>query len=267
MATESREIVDTNGEIIKLEQQSGRPGGELVRRERRSEVLQPLDSEQLAQSFHAYQQLLPRLLADSDYQTAGRDRRTGQPRRFLTKSGWRKLATAFDLDVLIVADEVDRDDQGRAIRAKVIARAVAPSGRAMDGDGFCAITEERFASSNADLRRLENDLRATATTRAKNRAIADLIGMGAVSAEEISDHPVDTELPFGPEVDQASKREAAQACVILIGDDKEAGIELWTKIARELGGYMPKAAAIALIATARTMTTQSASTSTGATTT
>jgi hypothetical protein len=54
----------------------------------------------------------------------------------------------------------------------------------MDGDGYCTIDE--FTGKRAKNPKLENDLRGTAATRAKNRAISDLVGMGEVSAEEIS---------------------------------------------------------------------------------
>jgi hypothetical protein len=219
-------------------------GTQLVRRERRSEVLRPLDAGMLVDSFREYQELLPRLLESSDYQNAGGGK------QFVKKSGWRKIATAFDLDVILVGDEVDRDETGRAIRAKVIARAIAPSGRTMDGDGYCAITESRFTSTRADLSKVENDLRATATTRAKNRAIADLVGMGDVSAEEIGDTAAHNALPYGPEVIAAVRPSAAQACVKIAGNPDQ-GIALWKVIARELG-YMPQAAAVALIAAANT---------------
>jgi hypothetical protein len=44
---------------------------QLVRRERRSEVLRPLDREQLVASFREYQELCKQLLDDSDYQRDG----------------------------------------------------------------------------------------------------------------------------------------------------------------------------------------------------
>lgn len=156
---------------------------EIARRERRSEVIRPLDPDQLIQSFTDYQQLLPRLLSDSDYQDAGRGR------RFVKKSGWRKIATAFDLDVQIIRSTVDRDDTGQPLRAEVWARAIAPSGRSMDGDGYCSGEEDRFSGPRGNRSKLENDLRATATTRAMNRAISGLVGMGEVSAEEIDAGP------------------------------------------------------------------------------
>jgi hypothetical protein len=70
------------------------------------------------------------------------------------------------------------------VRAEVWIRAVA-NGQFGDGDGYCSADEARF-KSRCGRQKLENDLRSTATTRAKNRATADLVGMGEVSAEEIA---------------------------------------------------------------------------------
>lgn len=150
----------------------------LVRQPRRSEVIRPLNADDLVESFRAYQELLPRLLDDTDYQSDGQT-------RFVKKSGWRKIAAAFDLDVYLIRSTVERDMDGRPVRAEAVARAVAPSGRTMDGDGYCSVDEPRFAYAKGRMK-LENDLRSTAATRAKNRAIADLVGKGAVSAEEVS---------------------------------------------------------------------------------
>lgn len=212
---------------------------ELARRERRNEVTRPLDVEQLVESFAAYQALIPRLLDDSDYQGTGTE-------RFKKKSAWRKLATAFDLDVTLIADEVERDYDGTPLRAKVIARAIAPSGRTMDGDGYCSADEPRFASDRGR-QKLENDLRATASTRAKNRAISDLIGAGEVSAEEVDAGAAAagaSTLPWGPRLaDKALARAASQALEQLVGPTAES---VWKAIV-ERCGYMPLAIAIAYI--------------------
>jgi hypothetical protein len=147
-------------------------------RERRSEVIRPLNADQLAESFAEYQALLPKLLDESDYQKAENNK------KFKKKSAFRKIATAFDLDLVRVDDGVERDEHGQPVRAFAIWRAVAPSGRAVEGDGYCSSDEPRFNRASGR-QKLENDLRATATTRAKNRAISDLVGMGEVSAEEV----------------------------------------------------------------------------------
>ena len=215
---------------------------QLVSRERRSEVLRPLDREQLVASFREYQELCKQLLDESDYQRDGE-------RKFKKKSAWRKLATAFDLDVELIREHVERDHTGLPIRAAVIARAIAPSGRFQDGDGYCSIDEPRFEKA-AGRRKIENDLRTTAATRAKNRAISDLLGTGEVSAEEITGESGEHGPPYGPEVADAIAKNAGKAAVKLAGGDPHAGIALWKKITGHLGGYMPQAAAIALLAAA-----------------
>lgn len=156
------------------------PSTDLVRTSpSQGDVMMPLNPDQLVESFQAYQQLRGRLLTDSDYQSAGR----GQS--FVKKSGWRKIATAFGLNLEIVRSVVERADDGSAARAEVWCRAIAPNGRFADGDGYCDVAEDRFSGSRGNKSKLENDLRATATTRASNRAISNLVGMGEVSAEEV----------------------------------------------------------------------------------
>lgn len=215
----------------------------VARRERRSEVIRPLDAGQLVASFGEYQELLPRLLNDGDYQDAGRGK------RFVKKSGWRKIATAFDLDVQLIRSTVERDEHGQPLRAEVWARAVAPSGRQMDGDGYCAVDEDRFSGPRGNRSKLENDLRATATTRAMNRAISGLVGMGEVSAEEIDTgvgQPVATGPPFGPAASGDLTSTWAPALTRLLDGDKEAARAAWSAM-RATFGYMPEAVARALL--------------------
>jgi hypothetical protein len=206
-----------------------------ARRERRSEVIRPLGAQALADSFTEYQELLPKLLTSDDYQNAGGGK------SFVKKSGWRKIATAFDLDVQIIASSVERAPDGTPLRAEVIARAIAPSGRSMDGDGYCSIDEDRFSGPRGNKSKLENDLRATATTRAKNRAIADLVGMGAVSAEEVSAGPAAAPLPDwaqpanGEQLTDAI-RGVLNALGIVADDQEAAGAQIWAALSAAAGG-------------------------------
>lgn len=221
---------------------------ELAPRQRRSEVIRPLDGDQLIQSFEAYQDLLPRLLAESDYQEAGRGK------KFVKKSGWRKIATAFDLDVQIIRSEVDRDTAGQPVRAEVWARAIAPSGRAMDGDGYCSVDEERFSGPYGNTSKLENDLRATATTRAKNRAISDLVGMGEVSAEEVdaSSGHASIETEASPELKQNVR---VVLTYLLAGDERavSAAVDAMTK---HFNGRLPRSAGNAVLLVAKAVKDQ-----------
>lgn len=205
-------------------------GAALVAREVRNEVLMPLDAEQVVAGMEAYQRLLPRLLVESDYQQT----RDG---KFVKKIGWRKIARAFNLSLEIVQTIVERDAEGQPVRAHTIARAIGPNGSFQDADGYCAAEEPRFAQQGGR-QKLENDLRATATTRAKNRAISDLVGMGEVSAEEVDVGEASDEL----------KARASRALTYILGED--AAEVAWAAIKGEVGGRMTDHAAKALVTTA-----------------
>lgn len=203
-------------------------------RERRSEVIRPLDPQQLVESFQAYQSLLHQLLDDGDWQGTGKD-------RFAKKSAWRKIATAFDLDVDIVTERVDYDEAGTPLRAKVKAVAVAPSGRRMEGDGTCTLSE--FTGKRRSDPKLESNMCGTATTRAKNRAISDLVGMGAVSAEEVDGGGGDYgRPPYGDPLPQDQRQRIGQAVLALLSlaDTEPPDVQAVVgKIIESAGGYFP----------------------------
>ena len=209
------------------------PGAQLVQ----ASVIRPLDVRETKAAMDQYQQGLRSLLEDGDWQNTG----DGQ---FVKKSGWRKIATWFGLSVQLVSQRVERDEQGLPLRASVIARAEAPNGRFMEGDGHCSSEERRFKSSSGS-QKLENDLIATATTRAKNRAIADLVGMGAVSAEEVEGT---AHRPTGPEFGEAASDDLQEKLVkalhVLVGPEKIAmTVE---RLAQDAGGYLPRISARAV---------------------
>jgi hypothetical protein len=239
---EAEAIVDA--EVVEEPVAQESPSTQLVRRERRSEVLRPLDPETLLKSFEEYQGLLQRLLTDEDWQ--GRPNKQGS---FVKKKGWRKIATAFDLDVTVIPgmSRIERDEDGAPIRAEVWMRAIAPSGRTMDGDGYCSVTEPRFAQAGGR-QKLENDLRATATTRAKNRAISDLIGMGDVSAEEVDASSNQTGPAFGEAASPEVASSARQAVAWMLGQpvNSTAVTKVMADIESRAGGYLPMIAARAV---------------------
>lgn len=148
--------------------------GELVR----AEPMVPMAINQAEQAMATYQELTGRLLTSSDWQNIGKDE------SFVKRSGWSKLATFYGISTKIIKDEVERDEDGQIIRATMIVRATHPNGRSEEGDGACSITEPRFASRQGR-QKADHDVRGTARTRARNRAISDLIGFGKVSAEEV----------------------------------------------------------------------------------
>lgn len=158
--------------------------------ERTDALVRPAaDVADIAQAFTDYQELKQKLLTDDDYQ---RWRERGQERSFVKRSGWRKLAVAFGVSFEQRSQTIVRRDPDDAtsepVYAEFVVRAIAPNGRYVDGWGACSLDEPRFEKDGAR-KKLHHDLPSTAETRAKNRAAADLFGMGEVSAEEASEGP------------------------------------------------------------------------------
>jgi hypothetical protein len=137
-------------------------------------VMPLVSPEKAAEQWALFEALKAKLLSNEDYQAiAGK--------RFITRSGFRKIAVYFGISDRIVKEErADRDDGSFSWHIEV--EAYAPNGRCCVGVGACDSRERNFAH-------LEHDVYATAHTRAKSRAISDLVAGGAVSAEEVS--PVD----------------------------------------------------------------------------
>jgi hypothetical protein len=190
--------------------------------------LTPLDATATRRAITQYQEGLKSLLDPAEDVQMFRSR-DGSKHAFVKRSGWRKIALWCDLSVENRTVEVDRDEAGRPLRARVVARASAPNGRFADGEGSCAANERSFS-------KLEHDLLATAATRAVNRAISNLVGLGAVSAEEmdgaVTPMAVDTEHPYGPDATDELVGEALTAIRAMWPDmagDAEAMVDLLTR--------------------------------------
>jgi hypothetical protein len=100
-----------------------------------------------------------------------------QGKMFRKKAYWRAIATAFKVDcVIVIVDRIEIDgDWGY----DAIVRATSDDGRTSDGDGSCMASEKSGGSDTV------HNVRSHAVTRAKNRAISDLVGFGEVSADEL----------------------------------------------------------------------------------
>ena len=132
------------------------------------DIVRPAVTPQQALDAWAEYQAMKKALATPD------DVQTIQGRDFLKKSYWRKVERFYKLSLALLSESHEDTPQGRVFYAMY--RASHPSGAFADGDGSDYATEI-MEYHNA---------RATAHTRAKNRAIADLVGGGEVSAEEVS---------------------------------------------------------------------------------
>lgn len=138
-----------------------------------------------------YQEVCKSLLDKSDYQTI---MVMGKKQVFKKKSAWRKIALAFNISDEILEKEIIRDENHQILSATYIVKATAPNGRTGVASASCSIFDKVKSTdteqpSAFELRKrfnnAENDVIATAHTRAKSRAISDLIGMGETSAEEM----------------------------------------------------------------------------------
>jgi len=125
-----------------------------------------------------------------------------QGKTYVKRSGWRKLQAAFAISDRIISKE--REDQGDGqFLWRIEVEAFHPkSGRSSTGVGACSSKERKFAH-------IDHDVFAIAHTRAKNRAISDLIGLGEVSAEEIeADSPLHNDVRPVSEAERLAREKA-----------------------------------------------------------
>ena len=80
----------------------------------------------------------------------------------------------------LVDRDLERTKTGRIKEAYYCVRATLPNGRSVESDALCS----RFEKGKDKVS--DHTIMSTAKTRATNRAIAELIGAGEVSAEEMS---------------------------------------------------------------------------------
>ena len=133
--------------------------------------IQTFDVEEALRQWEAYQIFTEKLLDKNDYIDI-------KGKAFKKKSAWRKYARAFNINTEIISKDITHNDKGIVTEAEFIVRATLPDGRHCDGWGNCSRREGNKNKPN-------HDIPATAMTRATNRAIADLIGAGEVTAEEV----------------------------------------------------------------------------------
>ena len=115
---------------------------------------------------------------------------------FRKKGYWRAVAKAFSLRLTLITEsryEEENGDWGYL----ACYRAEDRNGNAVDSDGSCAASEKVGRDGSRAMCTTHN-VRAHAHTRAKNRAIADLVGFGEVSAEEMRDDQRDDQRWDGP---------------------------------------------------------------------
>lgn len=169
-----------------------------------SNVNRPRTLEEAIEDWETYLKICDRILDDSDYQefeVKEKKNEDGEKvkvkKRFRKKSGWQKLARAFNANTQIVDRELQRTSTGRVREAYYRIKATLPNGRTVESDALCSRKEK--GKENAS----DHTIMSTAKTRATNRAIAELIGAGEVSAEEMKadNKPVENKSKFAKEGD------------------------------------------------------------------
>jgi hypothetical protein len=123
-------------------------------------------------TMRAFQELKSKLLDENDVVEI-------EGKKYIKRSGWRKIALAFNISTEIV--EVSREEKDGKYIVRVKARAIAPNGRVSEEIGVCDSSEFESGRLKASIHNIETK----AATRALNRAISNLVGGGEVSAEEI----------------------------------------------------------------------------------
>lgn len=196
--------------------------------------LTPLDIGETKAAQKLYQDGLQQLLDRSEDVTAIRGR-GGRVKNHVNRSGVSKITTWCSLSTTLVGTDIDRDESGKALRWRVTVRATAPDGRVADGVGAFDVKER---PSNKP----EHDGLGTAFTRARNRAVMDLVGMGEVSAEEMvaGADAEGTLLPYGPEADETLRAQASRSVAKMWPD---IGATYMVQAIENTIGYLPEIAA------------------------
>jgi len=107
--------------------------------------------------------------------------------RHVKKSGWRKIALAFNFDWQVSEPTLtnSEDKWGKFFVYTSTAIVTAPNGRRVYATGACSSRNPFFSKKKgAEIPPPPEDIAMMAQTVALNRAISDMVGSGEVSAEE-----------------------------------------------------------------------------------
>jgi len=140
------------------------------------DIVPVVDVQAALASWNAYQDLCRQLLDNNDYAVI-------RGRKARKRSGWAKLRRFLGVSVEVMEERYWEQDDDWGF--DFLVKASLPNGRSEVADGSCAASELR----GSNIAPTRHNVRAKALTRAKNRATADLIGGGEVSAEELEAPP------------------------------------------------------------------------------
>ena len=165
--------------------------------------------EDIKKQMKYFEDVKARLLSPKDdmLTVTTTDKRTGvkTSKPYIKRSGWRKVALAFALSDRIVSEKKTERADGSFVW-HVVVEVYNQGGRTTTGSGACDSKERTFAH-------LEHDVYAVAHTRAKNRAISDMVAGGIITAEELEptvseDEPAHSD--YEPDFDNIEDQIAAE---------------------------------------------------------
>jgi hypothetical protein len=129
-------------------------------------------------AWSEFENLKKKLLTKEDYYLV----KGPVPKLVPRRTGWRKLALFFGISSDIIEER--RWERAGNFGYDMMVVAMAPNGQHMVGVGTCDAKELK-ESGQGKVPVSEHNARSKAHTRATNRAVADLIGGGELSAEEV----------------------------------------------------------------------------------
>jgi hypothetical protein len=141
-----------------------------------AQIIAPVNIDTAAEAFQKFDQFKKRILTANDVVDI-------QGKLYLKKSAWTKWALVCNVSDRLVSYErvpaEGRDAEGGFYYRVVWEAFHQPTGRSSVGTGITSSREKKAWAHE------EHDIFATACTRAKNRAVSNLVGGGEVSAEEM----------------------------------------------------------------------------------
>jgi hypothetical protein len=146
--------------------------GEIVE----ASIIMPAKIEKTLEALKRFEDFKRQVLTKDDYVEI-MNRKSGERKKYIKKSGWLKYALATGISLQLISESKEVTPEGKTIYHFTY-RAIAPNGRYADAVGSASVDEREFA-------RRVHDVRALAQTRAMERAISNLVGGGELGAEEI----------------------------------------------------------------------------------
>ena len=158
-------------------------------------VLVP-DVKRAAEAMKAFETLKKDLLDQ------GKDYVTIQGKLAITRAGFSKIALAFGLSTSVISLKRVVTDKDYIVHA--VGRAQAPNGRFAEANASCSKSEFEFGGIKGTVANIE----AKAGTRAVSRAVANLVGGGVLSEDELDTSNRPAQKPTqGQEISPASDKQ------------------------------------------------------------